>query len=68
MNELKRLETRADVLMRHIEANSKKIRQVKLKKGEWDTRRMEANLRIMQELVDLLQMINELWERQELVA
>jgi hypothetical protein len=68
MSELERLEARADVLMRHVEANSKKIRQAKLKKGEWDTRRIEATLRIMQELVDLSQMINELWEQPELVA
>jgi hypothetical protein len=62
MKELKKLEKRADVLMRHIEANSKKIRQHQLKTQTWDTRRIEATLRTMHELLDLAFMINELWE------
>ena len=62
MNEIKRLEKRADVLMRHIETNGKKIRQAKLKDGKWDTRRIQATLRIICELSDLANMINELWE------
>jgi len=66
MSELQKLENRADVLLRHIEVNSKKIRQQKLKESKWDTRRIEANLRIMYELRDLSQMINELWEQPEL--
>ncbi len=62
MNELERLEKQADVLMRHIEVNSKKIRQQKIKDNLWDLRRMEATLRIMHELNDLAMLINELWE------
>ena len=62
MSEVERLEARADVLMRHVEANSKKIRQAKLKNGEWDIRRIVATLKIMQELIDLSQMINEFWK------
>ena len=62
MSELQKLESRADVLLRHIEVNSKKIRQQKLKESKWDTRRLEATFRIMHELCDLAQMINELWE------
>ena len=48
--------------MRHIEINSKKIRQQKLKDHIWDMRRLEATLRIMHELRDLASLINELWE------
>ena len=62
MNEVERLEGHAEVLMRQIEGNSKKIRQQKLKENIWDTRRLEATLRIMHELKDTSQMINELWE------
>jgi hypothetical protein len=62
MNEVERLERHAEVLMRQIEGNSKKIRQQKLKENIWDTRRLEATLRIMHELKDISQMINELWE------
>ena len=62
MNELEKLEQQADVLMRHLEVNSKKIRQAKLKSKTWDMRRLEANLRIIHELRDLTEMINELWE------
>ena len=61
MNELETLEKQADVLMHHIEVNSKKIRQQKLKEKTWDLRRLEANLRIMHELRDLAHMINEIW-------
>jgi hypothetical protein len=62
LNELELLEKQADVLMRHIEVNSKKIRQQKLKDNLWDLRRLEATLRIMHELNDLAVLINELWE------
>ncbi len=62
MNELEKLEQQADVLMRHLEVNSKKIRQQKLKEKTWDMRRIDANLRIIHELRDLAEMINELWE------
>ena len=62
MNELERLEQQADVLLRHVEVNSKKIRQQKIKLGTWDLRRLEATLRTMQELQVLAQMVNELWE------
>jgi hypothetical protein len=62
LNELEKLEQQADVLMRHLELNSKKIRQQKLKEKTWDTRRIDANLRIIHELRDLALMINELWE------
>ena len=62
MNELDKLEQRAEVLMRNLEVNSKKIRQAKLKEQRWDMRRLEANLRIIHELRDLAEMINELWE------
>lgn len=48
--------------MRHLEVNSKKIRQQKLKEKTWDMRRIDANLRIIHELRDLAEMINELWE------
>jgi len=62
LNELEKLEQQADVLMRHLEVNSKKIRQQKLKEKTWDMRRIDANLRIIHELRDLAEMINELWE------
>ena len=62
MNEIDRLEQQADVLLRHVEINSKKIRQQKIKLGTWDLRRLEATLRTMHELQVLAQMINELWE------
>ena len=62
MNELEKLERQADVLMRNLELNSKKIRQAKLKSKTWDMRRLDANLRIIHELRDLAEMINELWE------
>ena len=62
MNELEKMESHAEVLMRHIEINSKKIRQYKLKDQRWDMRRLEATLRIMHELKDLASLINELWE------
>jgi hypothetical protein len=62
LNELERLEQQADVLLRHVEKNSKKIRQQKLKLGKWDLRRLEATLRTINELYDLAAMINELWE------
>jgi hypothetical protein len=56
------MEQRADVLMRFIEINGKKIRHLKLKDHIWDMRRLEATLRIMHELRDLASLINELWE------
>ena len=62
MNEIDRLEQQADVLLRHVEINSKKIRQQKIKLGRWDLRRLEATLRTIHELVDLASLINELWE------
>jgi division protein CdvB (Snf7/Vps24/ESCRT-III family) len=65
MNEIQKLETRAKILMRHIETNSKKIRQTKLMNEIWDIRRIEATLRTMYELRDLAQMINELGEHPE---
>lgn len=58
-----RLEQQADVLMRHLEVNSKKIRQQKLKEQIWDIKRLEANQRIIHELKDLAEMINELYEQ-----
>jgi hypothetical protein len=61
LNELEKLEKQAEVLMRHLEINSKKIRQKKLKERIWDLRRIDANLRILYELRDLAEMINELW-------
>lgn len=63
--EVDRLEQRADVLMRHLELNSKKIRQAKLKEKRWDTHRLEATQRIIGELVYLCTEINELWEYPE---
>ena len=68
MSELSRLEQRADVLMRHIEVNAKKIRQAKLKEQKWDMQRIDASLRILHELQDLASMINELWEHPDLVT
>ncbi len=64
------MEQRADVLMRHIEVNSKKIRQAKLKEGKWDMRRIDATLRTIHEMHDLASMINERWEHpdREIVA
>ena len=56
------MEQRAEVLMRSIETNSKKIKQAKLKTQTYDIRRMQANLRIMHELCDLASLINELYE------
>jgi len=63
LNELMRLEQQADVLIRHLEVNSKKIRQQKLKEQKWDLKRLEANQRIIHELKDLAEMINELYEQ-----
>jgi hypothetical protein len=60
LNELEKLEQRADVLLRHVEVNCKKVRQHNLKSQIWDTRRLEATLRTLHELVDLTTMINEL--------
>jgi hypothetical protein len=48
--------------MRHLEVNSKKIRQQKLRNHVWDMRRLNVNRRIIHELCDLAEMINELWE------
>ena len=62
MNELEKLEQQADVLLRHVEINNKKIRQHKLKLGKWDLYRLEATLRTIHELYDLAALINELWE------
>ena len=56
------MESHAEVLMRHIEINGKKIRQHKLKDNIWDMRRLETTLRIIHELRDLASLINELWE------
>ena len=50
------------MLMKHVELNSKKIRQNKIKAHAWDVKRIEATLRIIHELRDLALMINELWE------
>ena len=71
VNELEKLEQQADILMRHLEVNSKKIRQQKLKDHKWDMRRKDANLRLIHELHDIAEMINELWEhpdREQLVG
>ena len=65
MNEIERLERHSDVLMSTVETNSKKIRQQKLMDRIWDIRRIEATRRILNELVDVAQMINELWEHPE---
>ena len=65
MNELDILEQQADVLLRHVEINTKKLRQQKLKLGTWDLRRLEATLRIINELNDLAAMINELLEHSD---
>lgn len=62
MNEVDKLEQRADVLMRQLELNAKKIRQSHLKDKRWDTNRVDATLRIISEIRDLSQMINELYE------
>ena len=62
------MEQRAEVLMRHIEINGKKIRQQKPKDHIWDIRRLEATLRIMYELRDLASLINELWEHPDCEA
>ena len=48
------MEQRAEVLMRSIKTNSKKISQAKLKTQAYHIRRMQANLRIMQELCKIL--------------
>jgi len=58
LNELEKMESHAEVLMRHIEINGKKIRQHKLKDNIWDMRRLEATLRIIHELRDLASLIN----------
>jgi hypothetical protein len=62
LNELDKLEKQAHVLMRHLEVNCKKIRQQKLIEHNWDLRRIDANLRIIHELRDIAEMINELWD------
>jgi hypothetical protein len=62
LNELDKLEQRADVLMRTLEYNSKRIWQNKLKYKKWDIQRIDINLRIIHELKDLAEMVNELWE------
>jgi hypothetical protein len=48
--------------MRTLEYNSKKIWQNKLKNQIWDLQRIDINFRIINELKDLAEMINELWE------
>jgi hypothetical protein len=68
MSELKRLENQAEVLMRNLELNSKKIRQYWLQYEKWDTQRIDANLRIVSELRDISLMINELKEYQHRVG
>jgi hypothetical protein len=62
MDEMQSLERRADVAMKHVELNMKKIRQQMLKDGSWDLQRLQATNRIIDELCDIAAMINELWE------
>ncbi len=62
MDEMQALERRADVVLKHVEMNIKKIRQRMLKDGTWDLQRLQATNRIIDELCDIAEMINELWE------
>lgn len=68
MSDLEKLEKQAEVLMRHLESNSKKIRQQKLKDDSWDSKRLDANLRITRELKELTLTINKLKEKPEQIA
>jgi len=62
MDEMQSLERRADVAMKHVELNMKKIRHRMLKDGSWDLQRLQATNRIIDELCSIAEMINELWE------
>ena len=62
MDEMQSLERRADVVLKHVEMNIKKIRQRMLKDGTWDLQRLQATNRIIDELCVIAEMINELWE------
>jgi hypothetical protein len=63
--ELEKLEQRADVLLVQIERNAKKIRQTMQNGGQWDVRRISANVRMMNELEYILTLINCIWENPE---
>ena len=62
MDEMQSLERCADVVLKHVEMNMKKIMQQMLKDGTWDLQRLQATNRIIDELCDIAVMINELWE------
>ena len=62
MDEMQALERRADVVLKHVETNIKKIRQRMLKDGTWDLQRLQATNRIIDELCNIAEMIYELWE------
>ena len=62
MDEMQALERRADVVLKHVEMNVKKIRQRMLKDGTWDLQRLQVTNRIIDELCDIAEMISELWE------
>ena len=61
------MEKRTEVLLGHLATNGKKIKQEHLKLGIVNSRRLEATIRIAQELIVLSNMITELWENPELV-
>ena len=65
MNENEKLDKRVEVLLQHLATNAKKLQQQRLKTGTIDIKRLDATIRIAQELKILSQMINELWEHPE---
>ena len=65
MSDLEKLEKRTEVLLEHLATNGKKIKQEHLKLGTVNAKRLEATIRIAQELIVLSDMMNELWEHPE---
>jgi hypothetical protein len=58
--DLESIEQRCDVISKHIQTNSEKIRKHHKKTGEWDTMRMEVNLDLTNELLDLSCQLNDM--------
>jgi hypothetical protein len=65
MNEPEKLEKRIDVLLQHLATNGKKIKQQRVKTGKLDSRRLDATVRIVKELLMCSEMLNQMWENPE---
>ena len=68
ISEYELLEKRVSVLVTLLATNADKIRNHQLKKGNLDTRRLDATVRIVKELRMVSNMLNEMWENPELVG